>query len=248
MTTPGTYYTGRLPLPEQIVRGADTSISLTVYRDGALVSVASATVSVYDGGGTTIVSSAAATVAADVMSYTVTGATTTGRALSDDWRIEWTVTLTAGPVEVFKSDAHLVRTLLRPVITDADLYRRVTGLDASGSNALTSRDDYQVFLDEAWVELMGRLIEKGNRPALVGSPSALRAPHLYLTLALVFEDMAARNPDSYSERAAMYRRQYEGALQRLTFRYPEDETGDTPSGQRGGSRGPMFLCQVGRRW
>lgn len=247
MTTPGTYYTGRLPLPEQIVRGADTTLSLSVYRDGALSSVASATVSVYDEAGAAVVSGAAATVASDVMSYTVTGATTSGKSLSDDWRVEWSVTLTGGAVEVFKTDAHLVRTLLRPVITDDDLYRRVTGLDASGSNALTSRSDYQVFLDESWVELLGRLIEKGNRPALVGSPSALRAPHLYLTLALVFEDMAARNPDAYSERAAMYRRQYEGALQRLTFRYPEDEFGNTPAGRRGPARGTMFLC-AGRGW
>ena len=248
MPTPGTYYTGRLPLPEQIVRGADTSLSLTVYRDGALVSVASATVSVYDSGGTAVVNAAAATVASDVMSYTVTGATTTGKPLSDGWRVEWSVTLTAGGVEVFRTDAYLVRTVLRPVITDEDLYRRVSGLDASDSNALTSRADYQAFLDEAWVEINQRLIEAGNRPALIGSPSALRGCHLYLTLALVFEDMAARNPEAFSERAAMYRRQYEGAWQRVTFTYPEDENGVIPDRGRGSSRGPMFLCAVGRRW
>jgi len=248
MPTPGTYYTGRLPLPEQIVRAADTALSLTVYRDGALVSVASATVSVYDSGGTAVVSAAAATVASDVMSYTVTAATTTGKSLSDGWRVEWAVTLAAGGVETFKTDAYLVRTLLRPVITDADLYRRVSGLEASSNNALTSRADYQAFLDEAWVEINQRLIEAGNRPTLIGSPSSLRGCHLYLTLALVFEDMAARNPEAFSERAAMYRRQYEAAWQRLTFAYPEDENGVIPDRGRGGSRGPMFLCSVGRRW
>ena len=247
MTTPETYYTGRLPLPDFLVRGADTNLSLSVYRDGALSTMTAATVTVYDSAGTVVVT-ASATVAANVASYTVLAAATAAKMLSDGWRVEWDATLSAG-VEHFRNDAHLVRTLLRPVITDADIYRRVSALDASDNNALASKTNYQNFLDEAWVEFSQRLIDRGNRPNLIGSPSSTRGAHLYLTLALIFEDMSARDPASFSDRAASYRRQYESQLQRLTFKYPADENGNTPASSRRGAGSTVFLCSSpGRRW
>lgn len=244
MTTPSTYYTGRSALPDFIVRGADTVLSMSLYLDGAKVAVSSATLTVYNESGTAVLSAVSASIASNTASYTVTAATTATLSLSPNWRVEWAMNLTAGGVEVVKNDAQLVRTVLRPVITDADLYRRVSGLDASDANALSSKADYQDFLDEAWVEINQRLIEIGNRPALIGSPSSVRGAHLYLTLALVFEDMATRAPEAYSDRASMYRKQYEGALQRLTFKYPEDEYGNTPGRGRAAATGPMFLCGI----
>lgn len=245
MPTPGTYYTGRLPLPDFIQRGSDTDLSLTVYRDGAKVTMDAATATVYDESGGTL-ATLTGTIASNTATVTVTGASTATQSLGDGWRVEWAVTLNGSESETFRNDAALVRTILRPVITDEDLYRRVSGLDSTGSNALASKSDYQDFIDEAWVEISQRLIEQGNRPNLVGSPSSLRGCHLYLTLALVFEDMAARAPEAFSDRAEQYRRHYEAAWKRVTFRYPEDEYGNTPNRRRS-AVGTMFLCVQPRR-
>ena len=216
-----THYTARLLAPDLIERARANALSCPVYRDGALVAP-TGTVSIYDAANVAQVDGAAVTVSGSIASYSYTPAASL--QLGTGWRVEWTLTL-AGVVHVFRNDAALVRHRLYPVVTDADLFRRVSALDPSGSAPITSLSDYQDYLDEAWAEIQLRLIAKGNRPNLVLEPSALRQPHRDLTLAYIFDDLATRLNEAYQAQADRFRGFYETAWGHLNFDYDTDDDG-----------------------
>jgi hypothetical protein len=243
-----TLYTVRWQLPTSIVRGQDTTITAPLYRDGALVAPTAGTVTVYDRAGAAV-ASPSVSIVSSVATATVTGATTATLEPEDGWRVEWSLTVTGEPDDVLaRNDAGLNRRDLYPVVTDADLFRRASSLDPSGGNPLTARADFQDYIDEAWISLMLRVIEAGNRPNLIMTPSSLREAHLALTLALIFEDFATRLNEAFSERADGYRRQYESAYRRLNFRYDTHDTGeqDTEEGRRSATP-TLWLHGGGRR-
>lgn len=230
-------YSARIPVPYDLVRGQATTIRCPVYRDGALVSPSSGTCTVYDGSGT-VVSTGATTLSSSVSTYTFTPSSTL--TLGEGWRVEWALVISS-ITYTFRSDAALVRVALYPVIADADLFRRVSGLNpALGAAALSSLSTYQDYIDEAWTVIVLRLISKGNRPALISSPSALRECHLLLTLAFIFEDFAVRLRESFAEDAARFREHYEAEWARLSFTYDTSDTGVSPA-QRRAARGPIIL-------
>lgn len=241
------FYTARFLLPDLIVRGVDSALDLRVELDGAAVTPTALTLSVFRPDGSALVSAISVTPGSTSTS-TIAAATTTAESLGDDWRVEWSATI-SGSVHVFKNEAAVVRTKLWPVITDADLFARASGLDPSSSTSLTSVSTYQSYRDEAWIELQHRVISEGQRPYLVMSPTALREAHLYLSLALVFEDLATRLNDAYEMRASSFRRHYEAAWSRLTFRYDADEDGNAGNeDRRRASRGTVWLSGGRPRW
>lgn len=229
-------YSARIPVPYDIVRGQATTIRCPAYRDGALVSPSSGTCTVYDGSGT-VVSTGATVLSSSVSTYTFTPSSSL--TLGEGWRVEWSLVL-ASVQHVFRSDAALVRVALYPVVSDQDLYRRVSGLNPSGAAPLSTLTTYQDYLDEAWTTLVLRLISKGNRPALISSPSALRECHVLLTLSLIFEDFAVRLRESFAEDAARFREHYEAEWARLSFTYDSSDSGVSPA-QRRAARGPIIL-------
>lgn len=234
-------YTARLPLPDLIVRGVNHTVKCEVYLDGAADTLASATVSVYNASNTAVVDAAVATVAGGVASYTITAATTTGQTLGSKWRVEWAITLSTGAVIYPRNSAALVRNGLWPVIADVDLVRRVSSLDTTSSTVITSAADYQDYIDEAWTEIQLRLIGLGNRPNLIMEPSALRQPHLLLSLALVFEDLATRLNPAYMEQAASFRAQYDDAFRALNPEYDHSDSGQ-PDARRRPVVPTVWLC------
>jgi hypothetical protein len=238
-------YTARIPVPHLIVRGTDTTISCPVYLSGSLVVPTSGTVSVYDDGGNVVVNAAAVTITDSIAVYSVLGATTSSYSLADGWSVRWSITLTGGAVVTPRSDAALIRQAVYPVISDVDVYRRVPALDPSSQSVITRSANYQSYLDEAWTTIQLRLIGLGERPWLVMSPSALRDPHLMLTLALIFEDLASRINPAYSDRAAAYRQDYEAAWRQMSYRYDTDDDGTADDkGARRSAVGSLWL--VGR--
>lgn len=224
-------YTARLLAPDHLERGRANALSCPVYQDGALVAPteAGSTVSIYDASGTAKVDGAAVTVTASIATYSYNPAATL--TLEEGWRVEWSLVI-SGTTHVFRNDAALVRKVLYPVVTDADLFRRVSALDPNGNSPISSLTDYQDYLDEAWATLQLRLLGRGSRPYLVMNPSAMREPHLLLTLALIFDDFATRLNQTYAERAAEYRRQFELAWGDLRFVYDEDDDGEADSQHR----------------
>ncbi len=220
-----THYTARLLAPDLLERGRAQTLQCPVYRDGALVAPteAGSTVSIYDAAGVAVVDGVAVTVTGSIAEYAYTPAASLD--LGEGWRVEWSLIISGDP-HLFRNDAALVRAALYPVVADADLFRRCSGLDPAGTSPLHSLTDLQDHRDEAWAEITLRLIAKGNRPNLVMSPSALRPAHLALSLALIFEDFASRLREAYREIAKDYRDQYEAAWRDLAFLYDEDDDGE----------------------
>lgn len=202
--------------------------------------------SVYDDSNTAIVDGAAAAITGDVAEYTITAATLPSTlTLAMGWRVEWNLVVSTAerPDGVIRArnSAALVRWAWHPMISDVDVFRRVPALDPSSSTVITSATDYQGFIDEAATSLQRRLIASGNRPNLIMEPSALREPLLYLTLALIFEDLATRLSQAYEVRAQEFRAAYESAWQSLTFEYDTDDDGVADANTRA-AQPTVSLC------
>ena len=247
MASADTLYTARFQLPELLERGRANLIKCPIYRSGALVAPSSATVSVYDAAGTALVSAAAATITGSVAQYSVPSAVLASSSYGEGWRVEWLATMPDGTVRTYDVEALLVRRALFPVVSEVDLYRVSSALDPAGAACIHSEASFANKLDEAWIQIQGRLLSQGRRPNLVLSPQALRDPHLYLSLALIYEDFSTRLNAAYAATAAGYRAEYESTLARTRFLY-DDEDDNGRSGSRA-RRGPavssMWLASRG---
>jgi hypothetical protein len=217
-------YTIRLPMPDLVVKGLDHVIRAPAYRDGALVAPTSATVSVYDADQTAVVATAVATISGDIASYTIPAATTSALDVEEGWRVEWELVHT-GVTTRARNDAALVLRTLYPVVADVDLRHRVRGLDPSAAASITVETDLQDFTDDAWITIGLRLIDRGNRPNLIMSPSSLRECHLNLALSFVFGSLAGPTND-FLERSEDFYAKYEAAWNRLTFTYDANDDGE----------------------
>lgn len=236
-----TYHAARFVLPDLIVRGRDSHAVLEVYYQGARQSLSAATATVSRADGTTFATPTVVLSDGNKLgTITVSGASTGDESLSDGWRISYVVTV-GGDVYEFANEAMLIRAALQPVLTDKDLYKRVSSLDPSGSTPITAQANYQDARDEAWIEIQQRMIQKGERPSLVMSPTALRGVHMELTLALIFEDLSTRINDAYEARAQSYRRQYAELWRNLTWRYDADESGTADDTSRRRGHGTLWL-------
>lgn len=231
------FRTARLLLPDYLVQGQDNAISCPLWQDGALVAPTSGTVSVFDASNTAIVDGATATITGSIATYTVTAATlpaSLSRGMG--WRVEWSLVVSS-TTTVYRNSAGLIKSQLAPVVTDADLFRRESALDPSGSAPVSSLSDYQDYIDEAWVTLTGRLAARGSLPHLVMEPSALREPHLLLSLHLIFQDFRTRLSETWTEKAADYRSQFEKSWDSLAFEYDTADSGQS-DGRRKRSASP----------
>jgi hypothetical protein len=246
MATTATNYTVRTPIPDLLERGKDNVLQAPVWLDGALVAVASSTVSVLDPNGDALVDEEAGANVDSIPTYTVPAAVLSGEPYGEGWQVRWT--LTVGSTELFhENDAALVRKVLRPVVSDGDLFRRCSALDPQNEACISQATNYQTYLDEAWVTIQLRLIERGDRPNLILSPSALRESHALLTLALTFEDLDSFQ-NAYAEKARTYREQFEAAWARLRFVYDTNDDGkadDAGAAKRGGAS-VLWLAGRGR--
>lgn len=232
MSSTDTQYTARFSLPELIERGRDELIKCMVYLSGALVAPSSGTVTVRNASGDVVINAASATITGSVAQYTITAGTLNSQSLGEGWQVEWNLTMPDSVVHKFRNTAALVRGRLYMPIADADLIRVVSALDPTSSTSISSVANWQDYLDEAWVQIQLRLIEQGNRPNLILSPSALRETALSLTLALIFEDLSTRLSDAYEQRAESYRGRYEQAWARLRFTYDTDDDGQADTVKR----------------
>jgi hypothetical protein len=243
--TAETAYTARFELPTELEQGRDNAVSCPVFRSGSLVAPDSGTVSLFNSSGTAVVDAATVTITGNTATYTIPSATLSGQSRSEGWRIEWVLTMPDGTVRTLDNEAMMVRRSLFPVVTESDLYRRASSLDPDSPHCITSETDFADKLDESWVTIMGRLLALGRRPHLILSPSALREVHLTHTLALIFEDLSARNADQYSETARMYREQQAAAWQDMRFQYDEsDDDGRTVDTTRKSPMTSMWLGSV----
>lgn len=234
-----TYRSARLLAPYQLVRGQTQTLTCPMYASGALVTPTSGTITIERPGGTELVSAAAVTIAGSMATYSLLSTILADtEQLGGQWQVVWSLAFASGVTpEVVRSDAVVVRRALYPTLTDADLYRRASALDPSGSAPVTSETTYQDKIDLSWGMILREIINEGRRPDLVTTPSALHDAHLLLTLSLIYEDMATRLNEFHMAMADRYRDQYRAARQAMSYGYDLDDTGKQPSSRtrRGGT-------------
>ena len=233
-----TRHSVRFSLPHSIVKGQATTLEAPVYLAGALVAPSVGTVTIYDAANTVLVDGASVTITASVATYSMLAATVAASTVGPGWRVVWDLTVAALPL-VAENDAALVKTLLFCPITDADLFRRVPGLDPNSSAPLTLATDYQTQIDEAWIEIETRLYQEGRRPEWIRSPSSLRAAALWLALSIIFEDLETQNSAAYEEQAARYLARYESSYSAITALVDTDGDGDPDTDIRVGIADPV---------
>lgn len=226
-------HTVRFTVPHSIVQGQDTTLEAPVYLAGALVAPSVGTVTIYDADNVVLVSAAAVTIVSSVATYPVLTATVAGSTIGAGWRVVWSLTVAAKPL-VAENDGALVKRMLYNVVTDADLYRKVPALDPNGPSPITLATNYQDQLDEAWVDIENRMYQEGRRPEWVRSPSSLRAATVWLTLAIIFEDLETRNDAAFEEQAAKYMARYESAYSSITTLLDTDGDGEADTDDRVG--------------
>tara|TARA_R110002110_G_scaffold85307_4_gene221871 strand:- start:249 stop:968 length:720 start_codon:yes stop_codon:yes gene_type:complete len=226
-------HTVRFTVPHSIVQGQDTTLEAPVYLAGALVAPSVGTVTIYDASNVVLVNAAAVTIVSSVATYPVLTATVAGSTIGAGWRVVWSLTVAAKPL-VAENDGALVKRMLYNVVTDADLFRKVPALDPNGPSPITLATNYQDQLDEAWVDIENRMYQEGRRPEWVRSPSSLRAATVWLTLAIIFEDLETRNDAAFEEQAAKYMARYEAAYSAITALLDTDGDGEADTDDRVG--------------
>jgi hypothetical protein len=135
------------------------------------------------------------------------------------------------------------RALVCPV-SDTDLARRFARIEAQAPDGVSWQDK----IDAAWGEVLSRLISMQMWPQHILSPQALQPPVLHLTLALVFEDLAAAqaNRGNFLDLSKSYRDRYESAMKTGTFAIDADDDGiDDAAGERREGLTPAVVLRGG---
>lgn len=224
-------YQARFEAPAYIERARGASLRLPLFTAGALAAPSSGTITIYNAANEVVINAAAVTISGSIAGYDVDPSDVTGQAFGASWRVEWSLVMPDTETHLFRQSGALVRALLYPVITDADLLRRHSDLDSHLESGTNSFEDY---IEEAWVGVQSRLVEMGRRPYLIISPEALRNVHLFETLEVICTDFAGDGDPSnkWTMLAEKYRSEAETAWARVNFEYDEDDDGDSDGGKR----------------
>ena len=239
----------RYGLPQFVQRGLTTSLSLDVYDDDGTQQVGtthylSGTVSVY--AGSRLVVDAGTVILGTSVSatYSLTAATTTSEALSDDWLGIWTFidADSAAAVESIHRPISLVRRILTPVITDTDLtnlHRDLNDLLCAGT---TTWETERV---AAWEQVERELLRRARRPQLIMDSWALLDVHRYLTLRNIFRDAVTSMGDGrYRTLVDQYDALIKAEWEAMQFRYDDDGDGLLDDGAQIGSKPVLYLSSA----
>lgn len=225
----------RIRLHEVLERGKSATTILSVYEDGVAVVPASATFRLLDEDGDEVISEAAASVSVGgELSYAISaGQLPSSLSYSDSWLIEWKTTLSSGAVHTFRRPAALAKSRLYPVVSDIDLLTHYSDLNSIRPSSLTS---WQNYIDEAFIEIIHRLRAEGNFEYLIISNQMLRSITMDYTFYLIWKDMdsSGLGEGRYLQLSELHRKNFEGGIKRLKFRYDMDQDGhaDEPDGMR----------------
>lgn len=236
-----TLYTARFAANDTIVRADGGVPTCPVYRSGALVAPtqAGSTCTVYNPSNLAV-STGSVLVTGSIATYTIASGDVEDQEFGDGWLICWDLVI-SGKLHRFRNAASLVFRQLYPVVTDADLFAVESSLNPSQPAAqqpITRAADFQGKLDEAWKQLHERIQLRGRRPWLSMEPSAFRAVHRNLALALIFEDLSARNNPAFEAKAIRYMKAYERAWNDL--QWTETSTDGVPNHRRQAASGGGF--------
>lgn len=211
--------------PDVLVKGQDTVLYCPIFHEGSGEAINSAQYEILNSN-LQIVASGACDVEGSLAFVSIN----TSLQYGEDYRIRYTI-LTLGEADghgsetiIAENELYVVRCRLSPCIASDDLYKRVSGLSPASSSPHSTLQNYDSYIMEAWYIILNRLIQRGNRPNLILSNTALRECHIQLTLAIIFEDFATRLQPEWETRAISHRQNYEKTFLEINFRYETAET------------------------
>ena len=251
MPIQGTVYYVRFPLPDLIERGQAQTLEVMLYQAGAPVAPTAGTFALYRPGEDTACVSGSATIGTDRATFALMASDTSAETPGSNWRVEWTLTLPDGRIEIYRNDAALVLRRLAPVLLDDDLREgRYPDLDRY---LPAGESSWQTFRDAAWLEIQRRLLQDQRRPWLIAEPSALLDAHRELTLARIFRSLGMQQRGverDWLSLAEDHRREFERLWGHLSFAYDVSADDETGSGSRQAATPVVVLCATGAdgRW
>jgi hypothetical protein len=238
-----TYAFGR-PVPYLLERGAAQTIQAPVRYGsaGGLVAPDSGTISVEKPDGTFLVSEEAVTISSSIAQYTLTPSSS--EALGEGWTVYWDLTIGGVAYPTFRQAAYLCKHVPPNVISANDLYSRRPELEARVPQKQGARGDdvgWQPQIDEAYYELIQRLLDDGRRPWLIREVTGYRSWLLTRALQLCVQAIPGGLDSSWAQASKDLAFELRGAEARLRFQY-DDEAATV---RRGGS--PVIrLAPTGR--
>lgn len=212
------YAAGGVSYPDYLVRGRGQTTTFPLYRNGALAAptAAGSTFALHRPDGVTeVVAAAAVTVTGSIATYAIAaGSLPSTLSLGHGYRETWTLVCADGVTRQYYRDAALVLHAAYPVITDADLTAVYSDLGRQRASTVAT---FQLYIDEAWKRILGRLEMQGVFPEYVVTSWSLREVHIELTLHLICLDFARAQGSRWLELAAQHKKEFEMAWQRLKF-------------------------------
>ena len=186
MAAADTIYAARFAGPETLVKGRTNLCTCPLYRSGAVVAPtqAGSTLTILKPDGTSLVDAQPVTVSSSVATYSVSSAVLADEPYREGYGVEWSLVV-AGTTHRFRRSGLVCRSQLYQVITDLDLTDRYTDITDCLPSGVTT---FQAKIDAAWADLCDLLRRQGSLPERILSAEDLRQVHLYMTLAMVFED------------------------------------------------------------
>ena len=243
-----TLYAPRIRIHQVLARGKAASVTLPIYRDGALVVPASGTYNLVDESGVDVIAASAVTVSGSIATYNIAAPQLPNTLnLSEGYMEHWSLVI-GGDTFNFKRPCAIARSYLYPVVSDIDLEAQYSDLASLRPASMTS---YQTYIDEAWYQIIIRLRELGNLEYLIMDPQSLRMSHINLSCYLIFKDFdsSGLGEGRFMDLAREHREQFSASMDRINFRYDENEDGnqDDPNKRRA-AQSVIYTCAPPPYW
>ena len=232
-----TPYAPQIKIPELLERAKSQTSTLSVYRDGAIVTPSAGKYTLYDPNGSKIIDGATVTIISGVASYTHSPSVLADTLqLGEGYLQEWELTITDSEVHTFRRIAAVVLRRLYPVVSDGDLTSTYSQLERLRPSTMSS---YQSYIDEAWYQIIQKLRQEGGGlEYLVMSAESFRSAHQNLALYYIFRDFhtsLGQSNGRYLDNANEHYRRFKDDWAQINFVYDQSHTGqaDSPNNRVG---------------
>ena len=235
------------PAPYLLERGATQTLTAPIRHGsgGGLIAPASGTVPIARPDGTNLVEDQPVAVSSSTAQFTVAPAAS--ETLGAGWTVLWTLTFSGVVYPVYRQSAYLVKYVPPNVISERDLYARIPELQhrVPQSQGDTDRggsgEGWQPQIDEAYFELLRRLIDDGRKPWLVREVTGYRDFLLNRALQLCVGTISFGPDSTWAEQSK--RLHFEGKTVAARMRFQLD---DEDSATRRGASPVLRVAAVGR--
>lgn len=235
------------PAPYFLERAATQTITAPIRHGsgGELVAPDSGTITITRPDGTNLVEDQSVTVSSSTATYTLAPAAS--ETLGAGWTVLWKLTFAGVVYPVFRQSAYLVKYVPPNVISERDLYARVPELQhrVPQSQGETDRggsgEGWQPQIDEAYFELLRRLLDDGREPWLVREITGYRDWLLTRALQLCVGTISFGPDSTWAEQSKRLYFDRKTVEARMRFQYEDDQ-----AATRRGASPIIRLSAVGR--